>query len=112
CFCQEAVADVNLREAFEVVDGLKRFALPDIQLADGHECDLITRLVLQNILVLGDGLSDFALVQQLLCGLYVFAFVISHARTGTSLPAGVCPGRSRSEEHTSELQSRSDLVCR
>src|SRR2546428_2690598 len=28
--------------------------------------------------------------------------------------AGTCPGvtRQRSEEHTSELQSRSDLVCR
>src|SRR2546421_6150614 len=36
-------------------------------------------------------------------------------RSGAS--AGGCPGRSspseaRSEEHTSELQSRSDLVCR
>src|SRR2546421_1307035 len=27
-------------------------------------------------------------------------------------PAGGVPARARSEEHTSELQSRSDLVCR
>src|SRR5438034_10413495 len=29
-----------------------------------------------------------------------------------SSPAGCGPRRSRSEEHTSELQSHSDLVCR
>src|SRR5438132_5081134 len=27
-------------------------------------------------------------------------------------PVGLCPGGARSEEHTSELQSHSDLVCR
>ena len=91
CFGKETVANENLRKALEVVDGLERFSLADIELTDGHERDLIARLVLQNILVFGDGLGDFALVQQLLCGLYVFAFVISHARTGTNLPAGVCP---------------------
>src|SRR5438874_5341273 len=29
-----------------------------------------------------------------------------------SRPCGACARRSRSEEHTSELQSRRDLVCR
>ena len=90
CFGKETVANENLRKALEVVDGLERFSLADIELTDGHERDLIARLVLQNVLVFGDGLGDFALVQQLLCGLYVFAFVISHARTGTNLPVGVC----------------------
>src|SRR5216683_5437430 len=32
-------------------------------------------------------------------------------RTETTCPTG-CPATDRSEEHTSELQSRSDLVCR
>ena len=94
CFCQETVANENLRKALEIVDGLKGFPLPDIELADGHECDLIARLVLQNILVFGDGLGDFALVQQLLCSLDVFAFVIGHARTETNLPRGSLPTRS------------------
>src|SRR6266566_2348606 len=85
CFCQETVADENLRKAFEIVDGLKRLALADIQLADGHQRDLIARLKLQNILVFGYGLGDFALVQQLLCDFNVFALVIGHARKGTNL---------------------------
>src|SRR2546430_2809844 len=55
CFCQETVADENLRQTLEVVDGLKRFALADIQLADGHQCDLVARLIFQNILVFGYG---------------------------------------------------------
>src|SRR5690606_40526297 len=29
-----------------------------------------------------------------------------------ALPASVAPGEARSEEHTSELQSRENLVCR
>src|SRR2546430_9126289 len=33
-------------------------------------------------------------------------------RCGTTLPAEVLPGHCRSEEHTSELQSQSNLVCR
>ncbi len=84
-FCEEAVTDKNLREAFEVVDGLKGLALADVQLADGHQGDLIARLVLQNILVFRYGLGDLALVQQLLCGFDIFALVIGHARTGTNL---------------------------
>src|SRR5713101_1189829 len=86
CFGQETVAHENLSKAFEIVDGLERLALADIQLADGHQRDLIARLVLQNILVFGYGLGDFALVQQLLCGFDVLALVIGHARTETNLP--------------------------
>jgi len=90
-FSQETVAHEDLCKAFEIVDGLERLALADVQLAYGHQRDLIARLVFQNILVFAYGLGDFALVQQLLCGLNVFALVISHARTGTNLPLGVCP---------------------
>src|SRR5206468_12802770 len=36
----------------------------------------------------------------------------SRARGSMSFPSLVCSGFARSEEHTSELQSRSDLVCR
>src|SRR5437016_146823 len=94
CLCQETVANKNLRKAFEVVDGLKRLALADIQLADGHQRDLVARLIFQNILVFGYGLGDFALIQQLLCSFNVFALVIGHAQKGTNLPPGVCPTSS------------------
>src|SRR5260221_10057522 len=33
-------------------------------------------------------------------------------RRGNLVSVPPCPARSRSEEHTSELQSHSDLVCR
>src|SRR2546430_6974428 len=33
-------------------------------------------------------------------------------RSPTAMPAVVVPQRARSEEHTSELQSQSNLVCR
>src|SRR5437588_8207202 len=39
------------------------------------------------------------------------AFPTTSARGASWEPATECPGR-RSEEHTSELQSHSDLVCR
>ncbi len=90
-FCQESIAHEYLGKAFEVVDGLKRLALADIQLADGHQRDLVARLVLQNILVFGNGLGYFTLVQQLLCGFDVLALVIGHARTGTNLPMEFSP---------------------
>src|SRR2546425_6734382 len=85
-FGKEPIADENLRQALKIIDGLKGFTLADIELADGHQSDLVARLEFQNILVFGDGLDDLALVQQLLCGFDVFAFVISHARTRTNLP--------------------------
>src|SRR5207249_11470240 len=37
---------------------------------------------------------------------------VGNGRGEQSLPGRVASGRSRSEEHTSELQSRFDLVCR
>src|SRR5260221_9992165 len=45
------------------------------------------------------------------------AFADPQARTPLHRPRrqdrrDVCPGHDRSEEHTSELQSHSDLVCR
>ncbi len=83
---EKTISDKNLRKAFEIIDSLKGFALADVQLANGHERDLIARLVLQDLLVFGDGLGHLALVQQLLCGFDVFALVKGHARTGTTLP--------------------------
>src|SRR5206468_6735339 len=40
--------------------------------------------------------------------------LVSHSPCLRSLPAGACARSThrRSEEHTSELQSRSDVVCR
>src|SRR5438034_10788399 len=44
----------------------------------------------------------------------LYRTVIQYAeeRAAESGPADVAPGAPRSEEHTSELQSHSDLVCR
>src|SRR5262249_44882703 len=78
----------------EVIDGLEGFALADVQLADGHQGDLVARFILQNVLVFGDGLDDFALIQQLLCGFDVFAFGVSHSRKETN------PPRERSPTHS------------
>ena len=85
-FGEEPVADEQLRQPFEVIDGLEGFALANIQLADGHQGDLIARLVLQDLLVFGDGLGDLALVQKFLCGFDKLAFVIGHSRKGTASP--------------------------
>src|SRR5207249_9855936 len=40
------------------------------------------------------------------------AQLITGSRNGSTNWHGTCSTRSRSEEHTSELQSRFDLVCR
>src|SRR5882757_6520985 len=69
----------DLRQALKIFDGLECFALPNIKFADGHQGDLILRLVLQDVLVLRNGLGNLALVQQLLCGFDEFALVIGHA---------------------------------
>ena len=80
---EKSVGHKNLREPLEIIDGLKSFALANVEFADGHQGDLVARFILQNLLVFGDGLGDFALVQELLGGFDEFAFVISHALTGT-----------------------------
>src|SRR5438876_1176614 len=89
------VGDGFLTKAIAVYKRIAKLAPEEIRplekLAYGHQRDLVAGLVLQNILVFAYGLGDFALVQQLLCGLNVFALVISHARTGTNLPLGVRP---------------------
>src|ERR1051325_2981553 len=76
---EKTVADKDLREAFEIVDGLKGFALANVEFADGHQGDLILGLVLEDMLIFGDGLRDFALVEKLLRGFDVFALVVSHS---------------------------------
>ena len=78
-FGKETVADEELRETFEIVDGLNGFALADVQLADGHQGDLVAGLILQDLLIFGDGLRHLPLVQQFLCGFDVLTFVIGHA---------------------------------
>src|SRR4029077_19539260 len=57
--------------------------LTDVQLPDGHQGDLVFGLVLQDLLVFSDGLRDFALIEELLRGFDVFAFVIGHTGTYT-----------------------------
>ena len=79
---QETIADEQLREPLEVIDGLERLALADVQLSDGHQGNLIPRLVLQDLLIFGDGLRHLALIQQLLCGFNEFALVVGHALMG------------------------------
>src|SRR5579859_530726 len=78
-FGEKTVADEDLREAFEIIDGLKRFALANVEFADGHEGDLILGLVLEDLLIFGDGLRNLALVQKLLRRFDEFTFVIGHA---------------------------------
>src|ERR1700746_303038 len=85
-FGKETIPDENLGQALKVIDGLESLALADIELADGHQGDLVAGLVFENILVFGDGLRDLALVQQFLCGFDVFAFVVSHSRKRYILP--------------------------
>src|SRR5580704_6242971 len=82
-FGEKTVADKNLGQSLEIIDGLKSFALADVKLADGHERDLIARLVLENLLVFGDGLRDLALIQQLLRGFDKFALGIGHSCSQT-----------------------------
>ena len=76
---QKSVANEDLRQPLEIFDGLKRLTLANVQFADGHQGDLILRLVFQDVLILRDGLGDLALVQQFLRGFDVFALVIGHA---------------------------------
>src|ERR1700730_17016566 len=59
---EEAVADKNLREALEIIDGLESFALPNVQLPDRHQGDLIAGLKFKDLLVFGDSLRNFALI--------------------------------------------------
>src|SRR5215471_2689579 len=61
--------------------------------------------------------ADLAAVLLILLGLYGLAAafaVYKYARQGVvwAVPAKVAQASARSEEHTSELQSRRDLVCR
>src|SRR5215467_11898140 len=95
-FGKKPITDKNLGQALEIIDGLEGLALADVQLTDGHQGDLVAGLVFENILVFGDGLGDLALVQQLLCGLDVFAFVVSHSRNRQTLPGS-------SPKHTTPL---------
>src|SRR5215468_10213171 len=79
CFCEKTVANEDLREAFEIIDCLESFALANIEFADSHQGDLILGFILEDLLVFGDGLRDFALIEELLRGFDVFALVIAHA---------------------------------
>src|SRR5579864_8075699 len=56
-FGEEAVANEDLGQALDIIDRLKSLTLADVELADSHQGDLVTGLVLENILVFGDGLG-------------------------------------------------------
>src|SRR5215470_16149818 len=66
CFGEKTVPHEDLCEAFEIIDGLESLALANVELADGHQGDLILGLVFEDMLVFGDGLRDFALIKELL----------------------------------------------
>ncbi len=77
-FAVEAVVEIDLREALEVFDGVRHIALAGIEVADRHQCGLILRVVAENLLILGDGLRDFALIEELQRVFERFAFVERH----------------------------------
>ncbi len=104
-FGQKAVRHKNLCQPLKILDGLKGFALPNVQLADGHQGDLILRLIFQDVLVFGDRLRNFALVQQLLRGFDVFALVIGHASTRKTVPLAGGSQTAASASETFSLNS-------
>ncbi len=62
-FGDKAVGEIDLREPLEILQGLEGVTLPHKQVADGHQRDLILGLVLQNLNVFLNGLSDLALME-------------------------------------------------
>ena len=77
-FAVEAVVEIHLREALEVLDSVRHIALAGIEVADRHQCGLILRVVAENLLILSDGLRDFALIEELQRVFERFAFVERH----------------------------------
>src|SRR5690606_33473652 len=77
------------------------------------ESELIGRLVLARS---GEGSCVGKLIGQCADQPIAFGRVVGHRRHGTPHRPGPCgiilTARDRSEEHTSELQSRENLVCR
>jgi len=102
---QKTVSHKNLCQPLKILDSLKSFALANVQLADGHQRDLILRLVFQNVLVFGNGLRNLALVQQLLRGFDVFALVIGHASTRKTIPLSGGGQTAASASETFSLNS-------
>ena len=76
---------------------LKRFALANVQVADGHQRDLIFGFVLQDVLVFGDGLREFSLMEILLRRVDVFALVIGHCTRSVLRPPAVWQGDVKGE---------------
>jgi hypothetical protein len=79
-FGEEAVLGVKLGEALEVFEGFECFALTHVEIADGHQGDLIARLVAQDLLIFLDGLGNLALIQVFLRGIERLGFVEAHQR--------------------------------
>ena len=77
-FAVEAVVEVNLRQALEVFDGVRHVALAGVEVAHRHQRRLILRVVAENLLILGDGLRDFALIQEFQRVFKRFIFVERH----------------------------------
>jgi len=55
----ETVVKENLREPFEILKRAESFALADKQIAQGHQCDLVLRFVLEDTLIFRNGLRQF-----------------------------------------------------
>ncbi len=78
CFAVETVAEIDLRQPLEVLDGLRHVALAREQIAHGHQGGLIFRIVAEDLLVFAYSLSDFALVEEFQSALERFALIEGH----------------------------------
>jgi hypothetical protein len=67
-----------VREALEIFDGLGHVTLAGEQVAHGHQGGLVFGIVAENLLIFGDGLGYFALVEIFQRVLKRFAFVEGH----------------------------------
>ena len=77
-FRYKAVRQKQFCQPLEIFQRLERFPLANVEVANGHQRDLVSRLVLQDILIFGNGLRHLILVEILLRALDMSAFVIGH----------------------------------
>ena len=74
----ESVGQIHLRQPFEVFERMGHVTLAGVEVAHRHQGGLISRIVTQDLLILGDGLVDLALVQILQSALERFALIEGH----------------------------------
>src|SRR5206468_9200933 len=94
----------------------KRFAIAGLVLFILFEVFLILQTASQGTSTIPAHMIQYLLVNYVLLAVWVFVWMFDQARLrGVNLWVWLLPfvfAPLRSEEHTSELQSRSDLVCR